>query len=86
MAKRISDMTAEELALHNEQKKYRKSLRGLTNRVASQCHEHGLRSVELQLDFIKKNPKTMLPNKELDHEDTVSCFEKGIDKYKAEIR
>lgn len=84
MSKRIKDLSPEELAVHNERKRYRAQVRSLIGRVASNCREYGLRATELQLEFIKKNSKTLLPVKDLNHEETISCFERGIEKFKSE--
>lgn len=55
--------------------------RSLTTKVKNQCVEMGLNCVKNQLEFLRKN-KTLLPDTRLNQDQTIECFELGIEKYK----
>jgi hypothetical protein len=70
--------------LTKEQKEANALFRSLKIKLKGECRERGLRSVELQLDFLKENPATMR-RFDLDYQTTISCFEVVILEYKESL-
>jgi hypothetical protein len=74
--------TPEQIKEHEELKLLKKRLKSFTTLVGKNIRENGLRKVELELDFFKSRPSTPLPNKHLDHAQTIECMELAIEKHK----
>jgi hypothetical protein len=70
-----------------QEKKYqkeiirRRTIDKLATRVKHNCIDYGLRATELQLDFLKLNPNTILPERKLNYSDTLISFERGINLF-----
>ncbi len=76
--------TPEQIAEHESQKAYNKKVRCLVTLIKKNCREKSLRIMELQMEFIKQHPTTVLPS-DLDWKETVECFEAGISQFKQEL-
>lgn len=96
--RKYTEQEAYEYALNEYHKLIKRKQKGLAKKIFNQCKEGGkaatkagknqpktLRTVELQLVFLKDNPDTQLPVKELNHAETVQAWETGIADYKLDI-
>lgn len=59
--------TPEEIAAKEEMKVFSKRFNAHKAKLKAICASQGLRIIELQLEFIKLNPKTPLPKEYFDH-------------------
>lgn len=79
------ELTKEERAAKEAEATQNRRIAGFVRSLKSECAEYGLRSVELKLEFLKDHPTTMLPKPYFNHVQTVSCFERAINEYKASL-
>lgn len=79
------ERTPDEQAQHNHEIIIRRKMRGMATRVKNQCGKAGLSAIKWQLVWLKENPKTKLPIKELDHNQTVEAWGAGIEAYKESL-
>lgn len=77
------EKTQEQLAEENLQ--FWRAYSGFKRSLKVSCKKEGLRSVELKLEFLRQNPKTILPRADLDYKNTLLCFEEAIQEYKSSI-
>ena len=76
------EKTPEEIEQHEEEKRFNRRYAGFKRSLKSLCSEEGLRSVELKLEFLRANPKTILLKEYFTHKQTVSCYAEAIAEYK----
>jgi len=58
----------------------------LVHQLIMECSREGLRSVELQMEWIKSHPSNPLPNKLFNHAETVHIFEMAVEAYKQRLK
>lgn len=80
MKKKI-EKTKQEQDAHNAIVRFNRMYAGLKRTIKTQCAE-GLRSVELQLAFLKDHPNTKMPKPEFSHSQLVQCYSEAIEEYK----
>jgi hypothetical protein len=78
------EKTPEEIAEKKRINDYNKAYRHQIALVKNACKNQGLRTIELQLEFMENNTFT-LPNKLLDRPDTIKAFRTGIENFKDNI-
>lgn len=76
------EKTPEEIEAAKKNAKENRAYAGLVRRVISQCKEQGVRNMELQFNYLKQHPKTILPVDFISHERNVEAYETGIKRFK----
>ncbi len=72
-------------AINEYEKLVRRKVKGLKTRIFNACSKKGLRTIELQFDWLQDNPSTEPLVIELDHENTLLAWRGGIKEYKDNI-
>lgn len=80
--KELSEQEKQESA---EIAKFNRRYSGFKRSLKTRASENGLRSIELQLEYLNNHPNAELPKKYFTHTQTLSAYKDAIHEYRESI-